>query len=448
MTAQERSVWVSYLRVSTQEQAAKDLSLPAQRVAVEDYARRNGEVIRQEYIEPGCSGTDVNRKAFRQMLEDVLRPGSDIGVIVVHHTSRFTRNATQARVVKEKLRRKGVKVMSVCQELNDDPIGQLIEGIFECIDQYESEINGMRTSAAMREAVRQGYFPGSKPPYGFRIRKVEAKPGLTRSVLGPDEHEAAIVRELFQLYVAKRGAKTVARALNQQGSWYRKDKEWSKDLVLKVLEEPAVAGTYWWGKYDAKTRRKKDQSEWLPLSVEPIVEARLYELARRLRSQRDPGRSPGRAASPEMLLRGLVRCAQCGSSYTLESSGKRAKGEVYKYRYYNCRRTCRIGKEACSGRRIPTAKLDAAVLDFIADAVCTEDRCTALIDQPRPRARHPGSPITKGDDPVARVQEAWSAMIRGGGTIGGNYLHHLIGRIEVDENRIVVIPKEAFVAMP
>ena len=74
---------MSYLRVSTPEQAAKDLSLPAQRAAVEEYAHRNGQVIAREYLESGCSGTDTNRKAFRLMLEDVLKPGSDIGTIVV-----------------------------------------------------------------------------------------------------------------------------------------------------------------------------------------------------------------------------------------------------------------------------------------------------------------------------------------------------------------------------
>ncbi len=79
MSALTRNVWVSYLRVSTPEQAAKDLSLPAQREAVEEYARRNGQAIAREYLESDCSGTDINRKAFRLLLEDVLKPGSDIG---------------------------------------------------------------------------------------------------------------------------------------------------------------------------------------------------------------------------------------------------------------------------------------------------------------------------------------------------------------------------------
>ncbi len=445
MSAQARDTWVRYLRVSTPEQAAKDLSLPAQREAVTEYARRSGQEIAREYLESGCSGTDINRKAFRQMLEDVLRPGSDIGTIVVHHTSRFTRNATQARVVKEQLRKKGVKVVSVCQELNDDPIGQLIEGIFECIDQYESEVNGMRTAAAMREAVRQGFFPGAIPPYGFKAEKVEVRPGLVRSVLVVNHDEAAVVRELFRLYVANNGAKSVARTLNQRGSLYRNGKPWSKDLVLRVLEEPAIAGTYWWGKREPKTRRKKDPSEWLPLKVDSIVDSGLHSLAQRLRDQREPSRNPGQSPPAPMLLRGLVECAKCKGSYTLESSGKRVNGEVYTYRYYNCRTSCRVGKEACEGGRIPAETLDNAVLEFIAAIVCTKERCSFLLACRQSSRRPPTAapqPIAEGT--IESFREAWSATIREDPVVARNYLFQLIERIEVDENRIFVIPKDRF----
>jgi hypothetical protein len=39
-----------------------------------------------------------------------------------------------------------------------------------------------------------------------------------------------------------------ARDLNQRGYRYRDGKLWSKDLVLKVIEETAAIGTYVWGK--------------------------------------------------------------------------------------------------------------------------------------------------------------------------------------------------------
>ncbi len=377
-TGNLRHAWVSYLRVSTAAQAERELSVPAQRRGVLAYAARHGKSIAHEYVEPGCSGRNANRKVFRQMLEDVLRPGSDVAVIVVYQTSRFSRDATQARVVKEKLRRKGVRVVSVCQETSDDPFGQLIEGLFECIDQYESEVNGLRTAAAMREAVRQGYFPGALPPCGFCTLPVEVLPGVVRHVLVPDEREAAVVREVVELYVAGTGAKCAARLLNQRGRAYRGGRMWSKDLVLRVLDEPALGGTYYWGKRENRTRRMQPRSEWLPLQVEPIVELDVLELSRRLRREREPRHAPGRPPPPEMLLARLMRCARCGASYRLETAGKVVGGRPYAYRYYNCRTSCRVGREACIGGRVRADALDRAVVEHVVDTICSRERCEAV----------------------------------------------------------------------
>ncbi len=377
--ASGRSDRVSYLRVSTPEQAEKELSLPAQRHLVEEQSRRLGQGITHEYLEAGRTGTNSNRPVFRQMLEEVFRPGSRIGTIVVTHTSRFSRNATEARVIKEKLRKIGVRVVSISQETHDDPMGQLIEGIFECIDQYESELNGMRTTAALREIIRQGFFPGGFTPYGFTTNQVEIRKGVFRHVLVPNEQEATVVRELFQLYVARDGAKRVAATLNERGHLYRDGKQWTKDIVLRVLAEPAVAGTYYWGKHDPKTQALRDASEWLELAVEPIVERSVRELSLRIRDLRCPERTPGRVASVRRILAGLVRCAKCNSSYTLETSGKRTPDGSFYYSYYNCRTACRIGKLACEGGRVPVAELDTAVLRHLVAIVCTTERCEVLI---------------------------------------------------------------------
>jgi site-specific DNA recombinase len=376
--SETRREWVSYLRVSTVEQAERDLSLPGQRRAVEEYAARHHVVIAREYLEAGYSGTSSHRKAFRQMLEDVFRPNSTVSTVVVHHTSRFTRDSTEARLVKQRFRKVGVRMVSVCQETSDDPIGNLIEGIFECIDQYESEMNGMRTSLAMREAVRQGYFPSSWTPFGFLRVRQEIRPGVVRWCLEPDEHEAEIVRQLFMAYVAGSGAKRVAHSLNERGLLYRRDRLWTRNLVLHVLDEPAVAGTYYWGRWSTKRKIRKHESEWLSLSVPPIVIPTVHQLAMKLRAQREPSRNPGRPASPTNLLAGVVRCGKCGASYQRETSGKRTRGDIYRYCYYNCRKFCRIGTTACAGYRIRTNVLDEAVLAYLASVVCTPERAQGL----------------------------------------------------------------------
>lgn len=51
-----RTAWVSYLRVSTDRQADRQLSIPEQRHAVLTCATAHGAVVAREYVEEGFSG--------------------------------------------------------------------------------------------------------------------------------------------------------------------------------------------------------------------------------------------------------------------------------------------------------------------------------------------------------------------------------------------------------
>src|SRR5215813_11124237 len=90
---------------------------------------------------------------------------------------------------------------------------------------------------------------------------------------------------LFRLYVAGSAAKSVAIQLNERGLLYRRFGPWSTKLVLHVLDEPAVAGTYFWGRWSTKRKTRSHEAEWVPLPVTPIVTPAAHELAMKLRKQ-------------------------------------------------------------------------------------------------------------------------------------------------------------------
>jgi site-specific DNA recombinase len=369
---------VFYARVSTDEQAKKQLSIPSQLDELRKFAKAHGYIILREFIEPGASATDDNRKVFKRMMEFVLMAGNNVDAILVLRTDRFMRNATKARAWKESLRRQGIRAISITQETSDDPVGRLIEGIFELLDQYESEINGLRTSAAMRKNAEKGYFNGSHPPYGCKVEHTESEHGIRKGRLVLDPREAEVRREVFRLYVAGSGAKATARDLNQRGYRYRGGRLWRKEHVLRVIGETAAVGVYYWGKVDPITRRPTDREDWVAISVEPGVEQELFDLAQRVREERDPERHPGRAASSPLLLARLLKCGICGASCQLETSGKVGAAGDY-YRYYNCRSAVRVGREACKGSRIPVRVLDDAVVRHVADKLFTPDRCRTIL---------------------------------------------------------------------
>ena len=81
-----------YIRVSTEEQAKKGYSIPAQREDLEEYARANGYAIAGVFIDEGKSARKkyTARPAFMQMLEGVKR--GEIDVILFIKLDRWFRN--------------------------------------------------------------------------------------------------------------------------------------------------------------------------------------------------------------------------------------------------------------------------------------------------------------------------------------------------------------------
>jgi DNA invertase Pin-like site-specific DNA recombinase len=273
---------VLYCRVSDPRQAEKDLSLPAQKKALREWAEGNGYIIVKEYIEPGVSARDENRPVFRLMIGELLT-GEKVNAqtILVVHTSRFMRNTEATFVYRRKLEAKGVRVVSMTQPMEDNPAGKLMETIFAAFDQYESDMNAYRTMAAMRENAECGHFNGSKAPFGFRVTKVTIGRN-ERGKLVPNEEEAPIARVVFTLCVEGKGAKAIAYELNKRGVSYR-GRSWSK----RPLPERTSGERSTRRPENSATAQSGCPSPWSPSSsgISLTSRSRFVAHARRIRAR-------------------------------------------------------------------------------------------------------------------------------------------------------------------
>ena len=127
-----------YARVSSDRQDV-DLSVSAQLRALNDYARANGYSVAREYVDEAESGRVANRPQFREMIEEGSKPKAPFEVILVWKFSRFTRKREHAVAFKSQLRRKGIRVVSITEQAEDNATGRLLEGIIESVDEYYSE---------------------------------------------------------------------------------------------------------------------------------------------------------------------------------------------------------------------------------------------------------------------------------------------------------------------
>jgi DNA invertase Pin-like site-specific DNA recombinase len=89
MVSKDKKTAVIYTRVSSKEQADKNLSLDFQRKTIEEYAGRNGFTIAATFGGTYESAKTAGRKEFARMLEYVKRSRGAVSHILVHPRPLF-----------------------------------------------------------------------------------------------------------------------------------------------------------------------------------------------------------------------------------------------------------------------------------------------------------------------------------------------------------------------
>ncbi len=198
-----------YIRESTTGQDA-GFSPAKQEKDIREYAKRNNIKIVALYKDLVSGRTAAKRPDFLRMIEDAKK--GLFSKILVFHSSRFARNAEEARRYKRILKGYGVSVVSVTQLFGDpaNPSTRLNEGINELIDEQVSENISFWMKHALMEKREQGYAPGN-PPLGY-FRKTDNKKDWF-----VDPKEERIINEMYRLYATgKHSMKEVANILNSR----------------------------------------------------------------------------------------------------------------------------------------------------------------------------------------------------------------------------------------
>ena len=221
-----------YFRVSTGRQAESDLSIPDQRRQALAYCAARGWDVAIEFVEPGMSGTDDRRPELQRLLDMATAGGAPFDVVLVHSFSRFARDHFALEMHVRRLRKAGVRLVSITQDLGEDPMSMMVRQVFALFDEYQSKENAKHTLRAMQENARQGFWNGSKAPNGYAVVAAEQRGAKTKKRLAIDPVEAEVIRLIFRLFREGDGAsgpmgvKSVTSWLNEHGHRTRLGARW------------------------------------------------------------------------------------------------------------------------------------------------------------------------------------------------------------------------------
>src|ERR1700726_3029009 len=342
-------------------------------------ASRGWEIV-AEYVEPGASAPDDRRPEFQRMIDAATTKAPAFDVILVHSFSRFFRDQFQLEFYVRRLAKNGIKLVSITQEIGDDPMHIMMRQMMALFDEYQSKENGKHTLRAMKENARQGFWNGALPPIGYRIVEASEQRGhRTKKTLEIDPVQAETVRLIFRLALegygtsGPLGVKAITKHLNASGIRTRDGWRWGIDAVHKVLTRTTYVGRHRFNTKFWKTRERKPETEIVEMAVPAIVDKDEFEVVQMLLKSRSPAMVAPRVVSGPTLLTGICFCAGCGGAMTLRT------GKSGRYRYYTCCTKARQGETGCPGRTVPMEKLDNRIAEYIEQRLLEPKRLEQLL---------------------------------------------------------------------
>ncbi len=368
-----------YARVSSDQQAEKNNSIPSQLRLLHEYALKHNMEVVKEYVDEGESALSINRPAFLEMIGETKKKFPLFQAILVWKLSRFARNRQDSILYKSMLRKRGIEVTSISEPIDDTPQGQLMEGMIEVIDEFYSAVLAQETLRGMVENARKGYRNGGFPIYGYKNVQVFDEKGNPKTKYEVNETEAKVVKLIFELYARGNGLKNIVMELTKRGIKPRSGSYWSKSTVANILRNETYIGWTVFNKRDKKTtgRQFKAKDEWVIIkgTHEPIISEELFDKVQKLIEERQPKNTPAQVTASQYLLSGLMRCGKCGGAYGVTGYGRKRK-----YAYYNCINYSKKGKKVCPGRRLRADELDREIIGRVRKLVFSDDNMRKLVD--------------------------------------------------------------------
>ena len=351
---------VCYCRYSTDRQ--REASIQDQARNCRRRAEAEGWSIVKVFADQAMSGSHADRPAYQAMLSAAA--AGEFDVLLLDDLSRLSRDQVESERAIRRLEFGGIRIVAVSDGYDSTHAGRKVHrGVKQLFNEMYVDDQRDKTHRGQTGQALKQFWCGSRP-YGYRLVPLldESRTDAhgqpvrvgTRLVIDPDQ--AAIVREVFELYASGWSPGRIAAALNQRNvsspgtAWrnrtVRRVGGWMQSAIrgddvkgTGILANELYVGRYVWNRSqwirDPDTRKRtyrlRPQSEWvvnelpeLRIVAEDLwaaAQARRREQAERvgaavrrgiaLKNARPPG------GIPKYLLSGLMSCGECGSKFII-----------------------------------------------------------------------------------------------------------------------------------
>lgn len=346
-----------YLRVSTDEQADKGLSIPAQQEACLRYAELKQWQVNKEkdiFIDAGESARSANRPALQDMLSR-CKKDKDIKIIIVHKLDRLARNVGDHAAIKTILRKYDIQLNSVVEPVDGSPTGELLENIMASVAEFYSANLGQEVRKGMTQAFKTGRWP-TYAPLGYLNKKETNGDGTLTKTIVIDPIRGPMLQRIFRLFATNKYTKdAMADELKIMRFKTKHGKYLTPSNVTYILKNKFYMGYMQWG------------GQELMGTHEPLVSPELFYRVQDVLALRS--KNTTRNHKFLFSLRGILLCAKCGRRFVAETH------KQGRFSYYRCSSKARYGL-SCTQSMVPDKIIQDQVLELFKHMKLPDDILT------------------------------------------------------------------------
>ena len=369
----------AYCRVSTDRSDQANSFESQQKYFIEFIERNPKWELVDIFADEGKSGTSTKkREAFNRMI--TCAKNGDLDLIVTKEISRFARNTLDSIFYTRELKRFGVGVIFLNDNINTlEPDAELRLTIMSSIAQEESRKTSERVKWGQKRRMEQGVVFG-RNMLGYDVRNGE---------MFINEEGAEIVKLIFHKFANEgKGTCVIARELRESGiKSYMCNSEWSNTTILRIIRNEKYCGDLVQKKtftpdyltHEKKYNRGEEEFVIIRNHHEAIISRELFEKANEILESRVLSQKGKPKYSIRYAFSGKIKCGICGSSFVARHKTRKDGSQNKRWQ---CLKATRYGKphmDKTGGQLeigqvlgIPVQARDDSI-SYLNDIGCTND---------------------------------------------------------------------------
>ncbi|MDN6698849.1 MAG: recombinase family protein, partial [Staphylococcus equorum] len=365
-----------YVRVSTEMQSTEGYSIDGQINQIREYCDFNNFAVVDVYADRGISGKSMNRPELQRLLKDANE--GQIDSVMVYKTNRLARNTSDLLKIVEDLHRQNVEFFSLSERMEvNTSSGKLMLQILASFSEFERNNIVENVFMGQTRRAQEGYYQGNLP-LGYE------KIPDNKHELMINQHEANIVKYIFESYAKGHGYRKIANALNHKGYVTKKGKPFSIGSVTYILSNPFYVGKIQFAKYkDWNEKRRKGLNDNPVIANgkhSPIISQELWDKVQARKKQ--VSKKPQVHGKGTNILTGLISCPKCSASMSASTTTNTLKdGTKKRIRYYSCSNFRNKGSKVCSANSVRADVIEKYVMDQILEIVKSDKVINQVVER-------------------------------------------------------------------